>query len=187
MFGEYTAMIVGVVLLHKIRVIGLPLPLSRIGVSTKGLFKNIGWGIVGYIMALPGLAIALAIGFQLMKIFGVSTHPAAELAQNNPNLPTILALYFAAAMVAPFWEEIMFRGTVLPALSRVLGKPVWGILLSSFMFAAIHPQGIPLWLALGFIGGMSGMLAYHTRSLVPSMVLHALNNALVITLALLMS
>jgi membrane protease YdiL (CAAX protease family) len=187
MFAMYGAMLVGVVLLHKTPALGLRIPLSRIGVSTKDLAKNVGWGVVGYLMALPGLAVALIVGIQLMKVFGKSTHPATELATSNPTVATALALYFSASMVAPFWEEIMFRGTLLPALSRVLGKPVWGILLSSFMFAAIHPQGVPLWLALGFIGAMNGMLAYQTRSLVPCMVLHALNNGVVLTLALLMS
>ncbi len=187
MFGTYGIMLIAVILIHKLPVLGMRIPLSRLGVSTKNLGKNIGYGVVGYFMALPGLAVSLGIGAELMKIFGKSTHPAAEIATSNPNLATILALFFSASVVAPFWEEIMFRGTLLPALARVLGRPVWGILLSSFMFAAIHPQGVPLWLALGFIGGMNGMLAYQTRSLVPCMVLHALNNGIVLTLALLLS
>ncbi|MEA2553045.1 MAG: protease family protein, partial [Fimbriimonadaceae bacterium] len=95
--------------------------------------------------------------------------------------------FVSAAVIAPFWEEIMFRGTILPALSTVLGRPLWGILLSSFMFAAIHPQGVPLWLGLGLIGGMNAMLAYQTKSLVPSITVHAINNSLVLALGLLIS
>lgn len=182
LFLTYGVMAATVLGLHRLPVFGLSLPLARVGVRRDQLGKHILWGIAGYFAALPGMLIAALIGSQLMKlkIFGPSSHPATELMESSPSAATVLALLFAAAIVAPFWEEIMFRGTLLPALARVLGRPLWAILASSLLFAGIHPQGIPLWLGLGFIGAMNCLLAYQTRSLVPSMVLHFLNNALIL-------
>jgi membrane protease YdiL (CAAX protease family) len=183
----FPTMLLAVFALHKVPAFGLNIPLSRVGVSLKNWKTDILWGIGGYIATLPFMIIALLIGAALMKVFGQSTHPATELIEAGANGATIFALYISASVVAPIWEEIMFRGTLLPALAKTFGRPLWGILASSFLFAAIHPQGVPLWLGLGSIGAMNGLLAYQTKSLIPSIVLHALNNSLVLALALILS
>lgn len=174
------------VALHRLPVLGMRIPLSRVGVRTDDLSKHILFGFAGYLATLPILgAMALLASF-LMRFFGPSTHPASELIQSNPSALTVLGIFFGASVVAPFWEEIMFRGTMLPGMARFIGK-VPAIALSSFLFASIHPQGVPLWPALGSIAAMSCLLSYQTRSLVPSITLHALNNTVVLILGLLAS
>lgn len=185
--GPLIVMVLVVVALHLLPMAGLSIPFSRVGVSTANWKRDVVWGIAGYFASVPGLIVALLVGQQLMKVFGQSTHPASEIIASSPDAPMVLALFFAAAVIAPFWEEIMFRGTLLPALSTAFKRPLWGILMSSFLFAAIHPQGVPLWLGLGFIGAMNCMLAYQTKSLIPCIVLHAMNNGIVLMVGLLIS
>lgn len=185
-FALFGTMLVLAILLHRLPVLGMPIPLSRVGARTDALGKHIFWGLLGYLATLPVLIVMALLAVPLMRIFGQSTHPATELIASNPSPLTVLGIFFGASVVAPFWEEIMFRGTMLPGMARFIGK-VPAIALSSFMFASIHPQGIPLWPALGSIAAMSCALSYQTRSLVPSITLHALNNTVVLMLGLLAS
>jgi membrane protease YdiL (CAAX protease family) len=176
-----------VFVVHQFPVLGVSMSLGRIGVTSKDLGKNVLWGLAGYAASIPILAVTMAIGVLLMRFFGEASHPVSELIQSGFSIGTALAVFLAGAIVAPFWEEVMFRGNLMPAIGKVLKRPLWGIVISSFIFAAIHPQGITLWLALGSIGAMNGMLAYQTKSLVPSIVLHCVHNSLILTLALVMT
>jgi len=104
----------------------------------------------------------------------------------------IMQIFFVACFCAPVVEETMFRGVLYKHLrdstSRwsMLGSVVFSALLNSFVFAAIHPQGvlaIPLLmsLAIGFT------LAREWRgSLIAPMIAHGVNNAAVMTLSLLL-
>jgi len=159
----------------------------RIGLRSDKIGKDILWGLAGYAALAPILVVTMAIGLQLMKVFGQSTHPAAELLESSPTLSVALALLFAASIGAPIMEEIIFRGTLFPAIGTLLKSPIWGIVISSFLFAALHPQGVPLWLALASVGAMNCLLAYQTKSLIPSMVLHFTHNTVIVILGLLLS
>ncbi len=95
-------------------------------------------------------------------------------------------IFFLASVAAPIVEEIMFRGVIHRHLRESTGK--LGIALSfllssligSFIFAAVHPQGliaIPalMGLAIGFT------IAREIRgSLIPCMIAHGINNGLII-------
>ena len=108
-----------------------------------------------------------------------------ELLTNNDPVK-IFTMFILACVVAPIWEEIFFRGMLFPALSKVTGNKLYGALISSFMFAAIHPQGPAGWFTLMSIALMLCALSNQTKSLVPGIILHALNNggALFLTLLL---
>lgn len=75
-----------------------------------------------------------------------------------------------------FCEELVFRGYVQTRLNRSIG-PVFGILLSSSLFALFHMDWIhiiavfPLGLYLGFISWQSG-------SIFPAMLGHFVNNSI---------
>ena len=103
---------------------------------------------------------------------------------NNPLLqavlqesdPVALLLFFlTAAVAAPLFEEALFRGFLLPSLTRYM--PVWGaILLSSFIFAAAHlslSEIIPLTL----LGAILAWVYTRSRNLLAPMLLHSLWNS----------
>lgn len=84
-----------------------------------------------------------------------------------------------AAIGAPLYEEILFRGVALPALLRRLG-PVGAVALTALVFGAMHgtdPQSVP---PLVLLGAALGWLRTASGSLWPSVVLHMANNALVL-------
>lgn len=92
--------------------------------------------------------------------------------------PVAMALYAVVVSVcAPIWEEIVFRGFLLPSLTRYM--PVWSaVLVSSVAFAFAH-FNIQRMLPLVFLGMVMGAVFVRSRNLLPSMLLHSLWNAFV--------
>lgn len=104
-----------------------------------------------------------------------------EQAKNAPL--TTYATLLAGVVVAPFCEEIFFRGFVFPGLLR--GMPLgWAIVLSSLIFAVAHAD--PGSFAVLFVIGLAlAFLRWHTRSIWPGMLLHLLNNGIGVLLIVL--
>src|SRR5262249_27457942 len=89
-----------------------------------------------------------------------------------------LALLVIAAVGAPFFEELFFRGVLYGALRRRFGVGV-GIAGSAGLFAALHPQ-LPLgFLPLFFLGAVLAALYEWRKSLVPGMLFHMIQNSFV--------
>ncbi|XP_074264945.1 uncharacterized protein LOC141587373 [Silene latifolia] len=92
--------------------------------------------------------------------------------------PIAMGLYIVVVSVcAPIWEEIVFRGFLLPSLTKYM--PVWcAILVSSVVFALAH-FNVQRMLPLILLGVVMGTLFARSRNLLPSMLLHSLWNAFV--------
>jgi len=85
------------------------------------------------------------------------------------------ALWFIVlALCAPVWEEVMFRGFLLPSLARRMPSPA-AVAASSVVFALVHftREGF---LPLLLLGGVFGAAYLHNGNLVPAIVLHSLWN-----------
>ncbi|KAE8672491.1 Detected protein of confused Function [Hibiscus syriacus] len=92
--------------------------------------------------------------------------------------PVAMALYaIVVSICAPVWEEIVFRGFLLPSLTKYM--PVWcAILVSSVAFALAH-FNVQRMLPLIFLGMVMGVVFARSRNLLPSMLLHSLWNSFV--------
>jgi membrane protease YdiL (CAAX protease family) len=153
-------------------------------------------GFVTYVSAIPLLAIGLVLALLLMKVQGylfgsdgpVPSHPIVESLE-RPSILEFVQILFLASVAAPIVEETMFRGVLYRHLReasasfRTLVSVVGSAAVVSFIFAVIHPQGfvaVPALMALA----IAFCVAREWRgSLVPAMVAHGLNNALVMTFA----
>jgi membrane protease YdiL (CAAX protease family) len=147
--------------------------------SGNGWIWEIAAGIVGYLACLPLVAIGLVITFILVRITGVIPHDAVTpLLQGN-----IVVLYGLACVFAPVIEETMFRGALFHHLRGRWGWASSAVVVS-LLFAMIHPQGWVAVPALGSIAMALSALREWRGSIIASMTAHALNNFIVITLAL---
>ncbi len=153
--------------------------------SGRGILWEMGCGVVGYLTALPLLAIMLLITLQLIRFSGTTpSHPVVKYLSGGPG--EIVFIYFLACVWAPIFEESMFRGALFNHLRARHG---WWVSagIVGLLFAAVHPQG---WTTIPILGGI-GMVLCALRewrsSLIASMAAHALSNGTVITLALLTS
>ncbi|MBR2607342.1 MAG: CPBP family intramembrane metalloprotease [Bacteroidaceae bacterium] len=85
----------------------------------------------------------------------------------------------AMAVLAPIVEEMMFRGAIQGYLMRRSSNPWTGIIITAIIFGAIHmnPQQVVYATMLGII---FGWIYYRTRSLLPVIVGHVLNNSIAV-------
>jgi membrane protease YdiL (CAAX protease family) len=86
--------------------------------------------------------------------------------------------------VAPFAEELFFRGALTGALAQRLGALT--PLASGAIFGAAHLE-LRAFPALFVLGVLLGWLYMRTRSLLPGVAVHAANNLLALVAALLAS
>jgi len=132
------------------------------------------WGLGGYLVALPVVIVVSLINQRLWQGQGGS-NPILPLALEGRDSVALLIFFLTACVAAPVFEEIIFRGFLLPSLTRYV--PVWGaILASSLLFAIAHlslSEVLPL-LALGMV---LGVVYTRSRNLLASMLLHGLWNA----------
>lgn len=132
------------------------------------------WGLGGYCTALPIVVIVSLINQQLWNGQGGS-NPLLQLALESRDDVALGIFFFTAAIAAPFFEEFLFRGFLLPSLTRYL--PVWGaIFLSSLIFAAAHLSLSEI-LPLTALGMVLGIVYTRSRNLLAPMLLHGLWNS----------
>ncbi|MEB3217496.1 MAG: CPBP family glutamic-type intramembrane protease [Nostocales cyanobacterium 94392] len=132
------------------------------------------WGIGGYCAATPIVVIISLVNQQLWQGQGGS-NPLLQIVLESQDNLALLLFFSTAAIAAPLFEEFLFRGFLLPSLTRYL--PVWGsILLSSFLFAAAHLSLSEI-LPLSALGIVLGVVYSRSRNLLAPMLIHSLWNS----------
>ena len=151
----------------------------------NGIFKEIGCGIIGYITGLPVIAVAFLVTVGLSRLAGVQpTHPVVEyFALEGWQLAII---YFLACVWAPVMEETVFRGALYNHLRSRRVNWMISAALVGLIFAAIHPQGWTTIPVLGAIGAVLACIREWRGSLIGPMAAHALSNATVTTIGVML-
>ena len=132
-------------------------------------------GIKGWLTIIPFvLLISLVMNNLIDNENG--SNPLLEIVLNNNNYLSFVFLFLTTTILAPLFEEIIFRGILLPTLSRDFGI-ILGIIVSAFIFALAH-------LSLGempplFVLGIGlGVTRIASGSLLSSVIMHSLWNGL---------
>lgn len=176
---------------------------SDIGLTTgRGAVLELSFGLLSYLMALPLMVVGVLFFLLILVVSSPVQSVAAgesfepEAFPSHPIMEWIISggsdftmILLLACVAAPIVEEIMFRGLLYRYLRErsrhrgLLPSAVLSALFSSFLFAAIHPQGLAvvpvlMGLACGFC------LAREWRgSLLSSMAAHGLNNYVALSMA----
>lgn len=92
-------------------------------------------------------------------------------------------LYFIAVAIVPaITEEFAFRGVILTALRKY--GDVFAIVSSSILFGFMHGNLVQI--PFAFLGGIVlGYIRVYTNSMLPSMLLHFINNSISVILDIL--
>ena len=94
-------------------------------------------------------------------------------------------MWFAVlAICAPVWEELMFRGFLLPSLARYM--PQWAaVAATAALFGLVHftREGF---LPLLVLGCVFGVVYVRSRNLLPSVLLHSAWNVMLLAQIMLM-
>ncbi|MBM0741398.1 CPBP family intramembrane metalloprotease [Phormidium sp. CLA17] len=150
----------------------LPLPEDWFRINLKGNW--FWWGLGGYFAALPLVIVVSLVNQKIWQGRGGS-NPILPIALEGKNSFALAIFFVTAAIAAPIFEEILFRGFLLSSLTRYF--PVWGaIILSSFLFAVAH-LSLSEVLPLMTLGMVLGFVYSRSRNLLSSMLLHSLWNS----------
>ena len=149
------------------------------GISATALRPAIGW------TALTWFAF-LAFSAAWAAIFDITENDdlPAQLGADESTL-ALIGVMILVTLLAPVCEEFFFRGFCFTALRRSFGV-VAAAVVTGAVFGLIHAGGTePEFLVpLSVLGALLCLLYWRTGSIIPCMVLHALNNSIALGVAL---
>jgi len=95
------------------------------------------------------------------------------------SLSDFVIVIFSAVILAAVLEEMLFRGFVQTGLENNFNAKV-AIVVTAFIFAIFHLYPWVL-IQIFFIGIIMGFLAQRSNSIIPSLIVHLINNGIAIT------
>lgn len=151
----------------------------HVGLDRLGLRRfNVAYGL-GMTAVLFILSYAIRFCFVItMMALGVQLQPQQVMLRLDTTGWTFFLTFFSAAILAPFAEEVFFRGFLYGGLRARIGS-IGAMVISTVFFTALHfslDAFIPI-LVLGFC---LAWLYERTGSLYPGIILHAANNAIAV-------
>ncbi|MEI6473761.1 MAG: CPBP family glutamic-type intramembrane protease [Planctomycetota bacterium] len=178
---------------------------TRRGLSLRSIMTAVGlrrfvamdivWGVVCWSMGIALLIVGVMLAMVLSNIFGDghmrASHPIQQMVEDSGATGLFLT-YILACVCAPIGEELFFRGALYRNLRQSFGR--WGAVgsvviamaVSSVLFAAIHPQGLIFIPVLASLAVAFCIMREWRGTINASIVAHAINNAVVLTLNVLM-
>lgn len=145
----------------------------------KGLKEGFSSGLLIFaLVILGGMMVEL---FYPISSTDVQLFTEMVLEASSPWQLSVLFIF--GVIIAPFAEELYFRGLLFSVLKQYLGLG-WGIVTSGIVFGLLHFDLVRLFpLALG---GMGLAVLYHkTKSLYASIITHGVWNGLMFAILLL--
>jgi membrane protease YdiL (CAAX protease family) len=145
----------------------------------KPVLPSLGWrmtdsAVLGY-AALGGLALPFVISG-----IGYLLH-TPKVSTPMDQIPDSIPLALMAVLLAPFFEELFFRGFLQPLFVRTFGL-VFGVLVTAILFGGLHAAEYSfVWqyvVAVGLVGVALGAVRAWTNSIVPTTVMHGCFNGL---------
>jgi membrane protease YdiL (CAAX protease family) len=132
------------------------------------------WGLGFLSVALFSVAVMAVVMAPILKGQANPQQELLDLFRQLRGWGWTLLLLCTVAVMAPFFEELMFRGFLLPWLGQ-RWRWGWALAISSLLFGAIHlqPIGLPTLSLLGFVMGLAML---RTGNLWTSIVVHGLWN-----------
>lgn len=115
---------------------------------------------------------------EAMKGDGQSTYEDLRSAD------TRLAAIATLVVGAPVWEEMLFRGFMLPPLAKTRLGFSGATIVTTLLWTAIHWYSWPGSLAIMISGFALSYLLWRTGSILPSIALHGSLNAILVVLVL---
>lgn len=178
------------VLFHLLGVLAVGIVLARrqwtwreaFGIEWGRLPRDGVRGLLALLAALPALLGITLIYHVVLALLGheATLQDVAFAIADEPQRWMRVYLVILAVGIAPLFEEILFRGLLLPVLSRRFG--VWaGSLATSFLFAAVHGH-LPSFATLFAFSLALGAAYLFTESLAVAVVMHALFNAITVSI-----
>jgi len=144
------------------------------------LIRKLKLGHLGILLKGAGLYLLLTtVGLLMVELFvpgALEVKQDIGVASGDPASVLIVA-FVSVVIVAPFVEEVLFRGFIFRGFEKTIGFGL-AVLASSLLFGLLHGSlaAVVDTFALGVV---SCLLVARSGSLWPAMLLHGLKNAIV--------
>jgi len=132
------------------------------------------WGITSYLAAVP-VVFTVSLASQYLLRGQGGGNPLLPILANSHSPTAQLILWCTVGIAAPFFEEILFRGFLLPSLASFMSLK-WAIAISGFSFALVHLNLADL-LPLTVLGMFLGWTYWRSHNLLAPILLHSLWNS----------
>lgn len=131
---------------------------SDLGLKAASLKNFIQYGFLGGI----GLIVTVVLLGFVIKQFQPEIPPQyfEEILRSAHSLKVFLPVFAAGAILAPFSEELYYRGMIYPVFRHHLG-PVWGALLAGLLFGLVH---FDLWRTIPLAIGGAGLCYIYEKT-----------------------
>lgn len=136
--------------------------------------------VAGYSL-LIGLSATLLIAeldYLVSLIFPVPSYlrDAIEGLMTAQSVSDVLIIFISAVLLAGLLEELLFRGFLQRALEHSRMDITQAVFFTALMFSLFH---IPWWyIQTTVFGVILGVMAWKSQSVLPAVIVHAVNNAL---------
>ncbi len=146
------------------------------GMGKKRFAFDVARGAVLYLAMMPLVIVYSVLYQRLLQSLGIRASPQDVIVMyvSDPSLWGRVYTFCLAALIAPVFEEMLFRGVAFPVLARYRGT-MWAMVVLAAAFALIHfhlPSLAPL-----FIVALALSVGYvYTGSLTVPIVAHSLFN-----------
>lgn len=135
-----------------------------------GWFQFLKWSLILLLFTACSDAVTSALGKPIVSDFMVEAYKTAYF-------PPLLWLAFI--ILAPLYEEILFRGFMFKGIEHSRLGPIGALLITSLTWSMLHIQYDFLIISTIFAGGLLlGWARLKTNSIYIPIVMHALQNLL---------
>jgi membrane protease YdiL (CAAX protease family) len=155
-------------------------------VGLRFRWSDVGWGPLIWISAL---VVQIAVAALILACDIPLTSNTERVSDIDADRAYVIALAITAVVAAPIVEEMVFRGIVMRGLRARLGAATT-VAVQAVFFGAAHFDpvrgvgNIGLVMVLSSVGAAFGVGAYLLRRIGPTIVAHAIFNAVVLIVLL---
>src|SRR3954447_11467671 len=147
----------------------------------KPVMSSLGWCAPSFnllFVALGGILLAFVVSALATLVHTPKVPSPVESLMSSPILLSLFGVM--AITLAPFFEELFFRGFLQPLLTRSLGM-IAGIVLTGAVFGSLHaPEYSFAWqyaVAVSLVGIVLGWVRARSGSIIPCTVMHGAYNS----------
>ncbi|MEM6886305.1 MAG: CPBP family intramembrane glutamic endopeptidase [Verrucomicrobiota bacterium] len=134
-------------------------------------------GMDRYLLIVVPMALLTAGSALAFKLAGATPEPQPVIVEflQADDHRGVITLLVMAVVIAPLWEEIVFRGILYPLL-RGLQNRIFAVLVTGILFGLLHDHP-PAYIPLAFLGIILAWCYEKTGKLGYCIALHACFNA----------
>jgi len=155
--------------------------LKGFGLNVKTIHKDFAAAVVNLLSVWPLLMLAIILTSYFGKRFWgqefeVQQHHELELLRAYPQMPVTMVIIITVVIVAPLFEEMLFRGLFQTIIRSFAAGPWLSIMIGSALFAMVHNEPAH-WPALFVLAACLGYAYERSGSLLRPIFIHSLFNA----------